>query len=149
MWEFDLSTNIFYDEIDATNLGFSSSKSTFSASAKLYSLFRLTETASLQLNLFYNSPVLTPQGEREDIFYVNLGVKQMLYNNRIALTFTMSDLFSSYKERFTINSSSLNQSTLLYRNEPVFYLGLSWRFGDSFQSEKSDLEFEGEGLRKI
>jgi outer membrane receptor protein involved in Fe transport len=148
-WDFDLSGNIFYDEIDATDLGFSTNKSDISGMAQLYSLFKITGSTFLQLNLFYNSPILTPQGQREHIFYLNAGLKQTLFNNQLALTFTVSDIFSTYKERLSINSSELIQSTNLYRKDPALYLGASWRFGESFQSDKSDLEFEAEGLRKL
>ncbi len=146
---FDLSASLFYNQIDATNLGYSSNKSTISGMAELNSLFKATKKTFLQLNISYNSPGLTPQGQKEVIFYVNAGVKQLLYYDQISLTFTVSDLLSTYKERWNINVPDLNQTTRLYRKEPVFYLGFSWRFGESYQSDENKLEFEEEGLRKL
>src|SRR3970040_2809869 len=116
---------------------------------ELYSLFKITRKTFLQLNLSYESPVLTPQGQKEAIFYVNIGLKQLLFYDQISLTFTVSDLFGTYKERMTVNTPDLNQETKLYRKEPVFYLGISWRFGESYQSDENELEFESEGLRKL
>ena len=148
-WDFDLSGSLFYNEIDATNLGYSQNKSTTSGMVELYSLFKITRKTFLQLNLSYESPVLTPQGQKEAIFYVNIGLKQLLFYDQISLTFTVSDLFGTYKERMTVNTPDLNQETKLYRKEPVFYLGISWRFGESYQSDENELEFESEGLRKL
>ena len=145
----DLSASLFYDEIDGTNLGFSENKNTITGTAKLNSLISLTPTTFLQFNLNYDAPILTPQGKQEEIFYVNAGLRQTFMNNQMALTFTITDIFSTYKERYNIDTRGLNQLTNLERKEPVFYFGLSWRFGESFQPDQDQFEFEEEGLRKI
>jgi outer membrane receptor protein involved in Fe transport len=148
-WNFDLSASVFYNEINATNLGHSKNKNNISGIVELYSLLKITRKTLFQLNLSYDSPVLTPQGQKEEIFYVNAGIKQLLYYDQISLTFSVSDLFGSYKESWNVNTPELNQTTKLYRKEPVFYLGFSWRFGESYQGDENQLEFEGEGLRKL
>lgn len=145
----DLSASLFYDEIDATNLGFSDSKNTISGTAKLNSLYNLTATTFLQFNLNYDAPILTPEGKQEEIFYVNAGIKQTFMNNQMAVTFTITDIFSTYKERYNIDTRGLKQLTNLQRKEPVFYFGLSWRFGDIFQTDQDQFEFEETGLKKI
>jgi len=145
----DLSASLFYDEIDGTNLGFSESKNTISGTAKLNSLYNLTGTTFLQFNLNYDAPILTPEGKQEEIFYVNAGIKQTFMKNQMAFTFTITDIFSTYKESYNIDTRGLRQLTNLQRNEPVFYFGLSWRFGESYQSDQDQFEFEEEGLKKI
>jgi outer membrane receptor protein involved in Fe transport len=145
----DLSASLFYDEIDGTNLGFSESKNTVSGTAKLNSLYNLTGTTFLQFNLNYDAPILTPQGKQEEIFYINAGIKQTFMNSQMAFTFTITDIFSTYKERYNIDTRGLSQLTNLQRNEPVYYFGLSWRFGESFQTDQDQFEFEEEGLKKI
>ena len=100
-------------------------------------------------NLFYNSPVLLPQGETNELIYVNAGIKQMLFENQVALTFTVTDIFSSYDEGVTINSLAFDQTTNLHRKEPVFYLGFSWRFGESVNGSEDELQFEEKGLKKL
>ena len=146
---FDLSASLFYNEINATNLGYSKNKSTTSGLVELYSLLKITKKTSFQLNLSYNSSVLTPQGQKESIFFTNIGFKQLLYYDQISLTFTVSDLFDTYREKFNINTPALNQATNLYRKEPVFYFGISWRFGESYQTDENQFDFESEGLRKL
>jgi outer membrane receptor protein involved in Fe transport len=148
-WDFDISTSLFYNRINATNLGYFQNKFTFSGLVELYSLFKLTKKTSLQLNLSYSSSVLTPQGQKEPIFYANIGYKQLLFYDQLSITFTISDIFDTYEESWNVNTPELNQTTKLYRMEPVFYIGASWRFGESYQGDEKQLEFEGEGLRKL
>ena len=149
IWDFDINASLFYNEIDASNLGYSSNKSNISGILEFNSLLKLSKKTFLQLNLSYNSPLLTPQGQKDEILFLNLGIKQLLYYDQISLTFSVSDLFHSYKEKWNVNTSVLNQLTKLYRKEAVFYLGFSWRFGESYQGDEKKLEFEGEGLRKL
>ena len=148
-WNFDLSASLFYNEINGTSLGYSNNKSTISGLVELFSLFKLTKKTSLQLNLSYNSSVLTPQGQKEQIFYANVGYKQLLFSDQLSITFAISDMFDTYKESWKIDTPEVSQSTQLYRREPVFYLGFSWRFGESYQGDEKQLDFEGEGLRKL
>ena len=149
IWDFDINASLFYNEIDASNLGYSNNKSNISGIVELNSLLKLGKKTFLQLNLSYNSPVLTAQGQRDEIFFVNLGFKQLLFYDQISMTFSVSDMFHSYKEKWNVNTSILNQLTKLYRNDAVFYVGFSWRFGESYQGDEKKLEFEGEGLRKL
>ena len=149
MWDFDINASLFYNEIDAGNLGYSNNKSNISGILELNSLLKLSKKTFLQLNLSYNSPVLTAQGQRDEIFYVNLGFKQLLFYDQISMTFSVSDMFHSYKEKWNVNTPILNQLPKLYRNDAVFYVGFSWRFGESYQGDEKKLEFEGEGLRKL
>jgi hypothetical protein len=146
---FDLSASLFCNEINATNLGYSQTKSNISALVELYSLVNLSKKTSFQLNLSYNSSVLTPQGQKESIFFANIGYKQLLFSDQLSITFTISDVFNTYNEKLNINIPELNQSTQLYRREPVFYIGASWRFGESYQGDEKKLEFEAEGLKKL
>ncbi|HKI76962.1 MAG TPA: TonB-dependent receptor [Ignavibacteriaceae bacterium] len=147
-WDYNLSASLFYNEIDASNLGYSNRKSNISGTVELYSLFKISKKTLFQLNFSYNSPVLTPQGQKEEIFFLNAGIKRLLYYDQISLTISVTDLFGSYKENLKINIPELNQVTSLYRKQPIIYLGFSWRFGDSYQGDEKKLEFEGEGLRK-
>jgi len=143
----DLSGNLFYNQIDASNLGYVSKKDIISAITKLNSFINITNSTLLQLNFFYYSSSITPQGNREARFYMNAGIKQQLFNKRVDLIFTISDAFHTYKSRWNIDTPELLQTTSIYRKEPVFYFGINWRFGQTKEKD-SKLKFEGEGLRK-
>ncbi len=148
-WDFDLSASLFYNRINGPKLSYSNNKSDLSGLVELYSLFKLGKKTSLQFNLSYNSSVLTPQGTKDPIFYINLGYKQLLFYDQLSITFTISDMLDTYKENWNLDTPEISQTTKLYRKEPVFYIGFSWRFGESYQGDRKQLEFEEEGLRKL
>lgn len=149
-WDFDLSASIYNDEINGSNLGYSNNKSSLSGLVDYYSLFRITrKTLLFQINFSYLSPVITPQGKKKEIFFLNAGIKQLLFSDQLSITFTITDILHTYKEIWDLDTPQLIQNTQLYRNEPVFYFGFSWRFGESYQGDEKQLEFEGGGLKKL
>jgi outer membrane receptor protein involved in Fe transport len=143
-WKLDLTGNLFHTTIDATDLGYSSNKSTLSGNIKAYSLVSLRERTFFQVNAFYYFPTITPQGKRDPYFYMNAGIKQQLFRNRASLTLTASDIFHTYRIRNVITSDELDRITTRLRKLPVIYLGFIWRFKNYREPQK--LEYEGEGL---
>ena len=143
-WDLDLTGNVFYTTIDASDLGYGSNKSTLSGNIKLYSLVSLSGKTFVQVNGFYYLPTITPQGKRDPYFYLNAGIKQQLFRNRSSLVLTVSDIFHTYRIRNVILSDELDRVTTRMRKYPVIYLGFIWRFNNYRDQHK--LEYEGEGL---
>ncbi len=144
-WDVDLSTNIFYDQIDATSLGYSDKKSVFSANVKLLSFYKLTKTTLFQFNAYYYSPRITPQGQRDGFYYMNAGLKQQLFKKRVSITITVSDIFHTYNISREIDVPELTQLRNYHRKGAVIYFGFTWFFRPQNNHEK-ELKFEGEGL---
>ena len=138
----NFSANAFYYMIDASNLGYSSKKSTLSWNAKLASNFHLWKSNLVQLNAYYRSARLTPQGETRPLTLFNLGIRQRLFHNKAALTLTVSDVFNSLKWTRTIDTPVLYEKTVSKRNSQIIYLGFSYRFGTNGEHKKEKLEFD-------
>ncbi|MBN3034220.1 MAG: TonB-dependent receptor [Bacteroidales bacterium] len=142
----NLSADLFYDQIDATRLGYSEKKSVFSTNVKLYVLFDVTKTTLVQVNAFYFSPRITPQGQRDDYWYMNAGVKQQLFGKRVAVTLTASDVFHTYRVSRELDVMDLSEETRYRRGEAIVYFGLTWFFRPPENGREKELRFEGEGL---
>ena len=91
---------------------------------------------------FYYFPTITPQGKRNQFFYINEGIKQQLFSNRASLSLTATDIFHTYHIRNVIESDELEQIATRKRKIPVIYIGFTWRFNNFSEQEK--LEYEGE-----
>ena len=140
----NFSANLFWSEIDATNLGYTA-KSQFNWDAKLAANFSITKSTFFQLNAYYRSSRLTPQGMFEPVPLLNLGLRQDLWKKRASLTLTMSDVFSSVEWESTADTPILYQKTTYGRNQTIIYLGFTYRFGKRFQKKKAEeIQFEDE-----
>ena len=139
----NLSSNTFRNTIDASNLGFSSSKSDLSWSAKLGASFRLPKSTLVQFNANYTSSRLTPQGSRLPSFVANLGVRHDFPAKKAAVVLTISDLFNSLKEATRLDTPALRQEIVRRRSARIVYLGFVYTFGKPAKKPKDDpLKFD-------
>jgi outer membrane receptor protein involved in Fe transport len=140
-----LSTNFFYNKIDASNLGYIKNKSIYSGTLNLNNNFNLTKSSILQLNCTYRSARLTPQGNIHPVVIVNTGMRQDIAKGKFSMTLTASDLFSSNKQRSELDIPYLKQSAINKRDGLIIYLGLSYRFGIIKKQKEEKLQFDNGG----
>lgn len=142
---FNLSLNGYYNEIDASKLGFGKRKSTFSWSSLLNADFRPFPHYMVQMNLRYCSATLVPQGRRDSDMRINLGMKYDIPAINLSLTASVTDLFDTYRKSFTLDTPELKQTVKKRRNPRIFYIGAVWQFGFDRKKDNVSLEYD-EGL---
>jgi len=138
----NLSSNFFYNSIDASELGFSDQKSIVSMSSNINTVFTLTKTTMLQSTMNFRSARLTPQGKVYPNFVFNTGLRQEFLNKKLVATLTTSDLFKTLKQKTELNISFLKQTVISRRDAQVFYLGLSYRFGAAIKKAEDKMQFD-------
>ena len=97
-----LSLNGFYNQIDASNLGYNVKSSAYSWTGTLSFNFNVTKTTMFQVNSNYRSLRLTPQGEIGPSYGINCGIRQDLFNEHVSLVLTVSDIFNTLKAKYHI-----------------------------------------------
>ncbi len=139
----NLSTNAFYEQIDATNLGFNGNKSTVTWSGNLNCNLNLATATMIQINSNYRSSRLTPQGEFKPSFVMNLGVRQDLFDDKLSLILTVSDIWKTLKREMNLNTTWLNQSTVNNRDTRIVYFGVTYHFGQpAKKSKEKSLQYD-------
>ena len=138
----NLSSNFFYNQIDASDLGYSNKKSIISTTTNLNSTLTLTKKTMMQLSCNYRSARLTPQGKTKGSFVFNTGVRQDLFKKKMSAILTVSDLFRTLKQRTILNTSFLSQTVTGKRDAQIIYLGLSYRFGKTVKKTDEKLQFD-------
>lgn len=137
----NFSASGFYNEIDASNIGYSSNKTALSWNAKMSASVNLTRTTMFQVNGQYRSSVLTPQGMRYPTWVVNMGLRQDFFKKRLSALITVSDVFNSSTSKSTVNTPVLGQESLKKRDGPVLFGGLVFNFSSNSKKEK-EVRFE-------
>jgi outer membrane receptor protein involved in Fe transport len=123
------STDVFYEEIDATNLGYGVKKSAISWTGNLNCSVSIVKGTTVQVNSNYRSRQLTPQGENLSSFVTNLGLRQDLSDERISIVATVWDIFRTFNRKTELNTPSLIQNSYNVRDSRVAFLGLTYHFG--------------------
>ncbi len=134
---FNLSTNTFYNTIDASSLGYSKNKSVVAWSASLSSGFNLTKSTVLQLTSNYAAERLTPQGKQLPSFVMNLGFKQEFLKKKAAFIVTVSDVFNSLRNNTIFDTPELYEKIMRKRSARMIYAGFSYTFGNQKKKDNS------------
>ncbi|HTY37257.1 MAG TPA: TonB-dependent receptor [Bacteroidota bacterium] len=132
----NLSANAFYEQIDASNLGYASKKSTISWNGNMNCNVNLTKSTMIQVNGNYRSARLTPQGESRPSYVVNLGLRQELLDSKLTLIFTIADAFQTLNGQRDLNSPLLNEHSFNSRDTRVTFFGVTYHFGVAPKSSK-------------
>ena len=137
-----LSSNSFWNTLNAANLGFSSKKSTVSTELKLAATFNLTSSTKIQTNATYRSGFQTAQGSSRPNYFLNAGLKQDLFKKKASLILTASDVFNSMRWAWEIDTPVLQQNVVRRRKSQIVYFGFSWRFGGGSKKAGEEIIFE-------
>jgi len=135
----NLSTNTYYNSIDASSLGYSSNKSIISWSANLSAGINLSKSAVLQVTSSYVAATLTPQGKQLPTFVMNTGFRQELFQRKLSLIITISDVFNSLKNRTLVDTPELYETIIRRRSARIIYFGFTYTFGNQ---KKKELEYD-------
>lgn len=141
----NFSLNSFYEEIDASNLGFSGKKSTWTWSGSLNCNVTLPFAMMMQVNSNYRSARLTPQGENRPSFVMNLGLRQDLLDEKLSVVLTVSDILKTLNRKSELNTPWLNQTSVSNRDSQIIYLGVSYHFGQpTKKSKEKSLQYDNQ-----
>jgi len=125
----NLNGNVFYEQIDASNIGYSQKKSVVSWSGTLNVNLKPVRTTVFQVNANYRSARLTPQGESRPSFGLNLGVRQDLLDEKLSLTLAVSDLLKTQRQEIQLDISGIQQSVANRRDSQIVYFGVTYHYG--------------------
>ena len=134
----NLSSNFFYNQIDASDLGYSNKKSIVSMSNNFNVTATITKTTMWQISSNYRSARLTPQGKVFGSFVFNTGLRQDLFKKKLSVTLAASDLFNSLKQKSELNTVYLKQIVIGRRDARIIYLGISYRFGKMVKKQSEE-----------
>lgn len=138
----NLSANFFYNQINATSLGYFDKKTIVSFSTNFNSTLTLTKNTMAQVSANYRSARQTPQGENYPTFVLNIGVRQDLFNKKVSLLFAVSDILRSLREKSMLSTDYLYQTSVRRRDAQIIYLGVSCRIGKPSKKTEVKMQFD-------
>jgi len=138
----NLTGNLFYNQIDASNLGYSKKQTAVSGNLKLGTNINLSKSTIIQLNSSYRSSELTPQGKNLAGYSINAGLRQDIFKGKASLLFTISDVFKTMRWESEINTPLLYQKTTAKRKSQIIYIGFTYRFGKMNKIKPDELKFD-------
>jgi outer membrane receptor protein involved in Fe transport len=121
-----LSGNIFHDEIDARAIGYDEKKSMVCQDIKGAVNIHFTPDTELQIDGYYISGQLTPQGKIESRSTLNAGLSQNFMERKLRLNLSINNIFDTLKETTLIKTELLQMKQERNRDARVMWLALSY-----------------------
>lgn len=87
------------------------------------------KTASVQVNVRYNSPFITPQGIALPRWSMDLSGDKTLKNNKWTIGFRLTDVFNTREFNIEVDQDPIYQEMRFKQLTRRFYLNVSYKFG--------------------
>lgn len=138
---YNLSGNVFWNEIDASSLGFSDKRDAFTVSGRGNLNWQVTDKDFLQLNGFVSGKRLTAQGHVQGFSMLNIGYRHK-FTDKLSLVITAQDVLGTFRETQVLDTPTLQGRTRREFSLRGVYVGFTRTFGGGRQRDPG-FEFGG------
>jgi len=132
---YNVSGNVFWNEIDASALGFTEKREGTSFGGRVNLNWQPTAKDFFQLNAMARGEQIMPQGRREPGGILNLGYRRKV-NEQLSFVVTAQNVLDSMQERFVIDTPAIQDVTERKMHGPLLYFGLTYNFGDGQRRQR-------------
>jgi outer membrane receptor protein involved in Fe transport len=105
-WKLDFNANFFHARIDASNIGQTELRKTYSWLFRQTSRFTFGESWDIQVRANYEARQKTAQGVRKGIFFMDLSASKRILEDRGTLILNVTDVFNSRINRYITEGES-------------------------------------------
>jgi len=139
---FNINSNLYWNVIDASNLGYSNNRNAFSWYLAANANFIPAKNLMFQINTHYKASELTTQGTIGSTYIINVGTRYDIPKYNLTCTATISDLFDSFKNTLDIHTSTIDRHLIRKRQPRIFYFGISYHFGNRSKKRNQELKYD-------
>jgi len=125
---YNASTNLYWKEIEAGNLGFSGSRSAYGISGRANLNWQARAEDLVQFNVFANGRGLAPQGVFEPNWSLNLGWRHQ-FTDRLSATTTVQDVLDTVHFARNLDTPTLVERFKISPVSRSVVVRLDYRFG--------------------
>jgi hypothetical protein len=146
---YNVSTNVYWTEIDASGqgldqiVGFAGRRSALAAGGRANLTWQATPKDTVQLSAQLNAKRLTPQGYSDPNVLTFLGYRHK-FNDSLSAVATAQDVLGSFRFGSVIDTPTLRDRNSGKPNFQAVFVGLNWSFGAATKRPQA-FDFGGGG----
>jgi len=138
---YNVSTDIYWNDIRAPLFGVQTEQSSVSATLRGSLDWQATKKDQFQINGQLSPRRLSPQGYNDPRFLLFLGYKHK-FNDAWSAVVTVQDPFDIYRWRYGLDQPGLHRLTTGHANVQAAFFGFTYSFGGAKSAAKSDPGFD-------
>jgi hypothetical protein len=104
-----------------------------------------TKTLDAQLSGNFRGTQLVPQGQIRAVYGIDIALRQRLWQERATLTFRVTDVFNTRRQRVQLDSDGLVATYQTKYETQVGYLTFTWFLGSKKPAGKIEDAPRGDG----
>ncbi len=136
-WNLDANGSLYYYQIKNEYKVDGKDEESWNWQLSVNNNFDLTKSTRMRLEAYYVGPSVSTQGRVEDFFYMNLTVRQQLFNRRLTASLSVRDFLGTARYNSTQSNINVESLTRIDPQSPVVTLTLSYTF-NNFKSQKKE-----------
>ncbi len=136
-WNLDANGSLYYYRIKNEYKINGENEESWNWQLTVNNNFDLTKNTRLRLEAYYVGPSVSTQGRINEFFYVNLTLRQQLFNRHLTVGLSVRDILSTAKYVSTQSGIGLESLTKIYPRSPLFTLTLAYTF-NNFKSKREE-----------
>ena len=141
---YNLSSNLFWAELDGSNLGFPGTRSATTVSGRASLSWQATPKDLIQINGFVSGKRLTAQGYALPSTGIDLGYRRKI-DDRLSLVVTVQDVLGLYRDKQVIDTPALKSLVVRDVDARQLRVSLAWTFGTGKSRKDAGFDFQGPG----
>lgn len=146
-WNINVNGSLYHYKVENEFKAGAKNETSTNYEIALNNAFDAGKYTRIQLDGNFVGPSVTTQGRTDAFCYVNLAVRQQLFNRRLTGTLAFRDVFNTARYVSNITQANLNSVTRIKPDYPVITLTLSYTFNNfkarSTQTKENHDLFEG------
>ena len=135
-WNLSANTNLFRNEVDASNVVAGLTNGNLSFSIRFNSNLALPKNILIQLTGNYRSPMVTAQGQMDASYNVDCGLKKDVMKKKGTLSLSVSDIFNTMQMGIHVSTATFESQMIRKRESRVANLSFTYRFGVQEKNQK-------------
>jgi outer membrane receptor protein involved in Fe transport len=136
-WTFDINGSLYYYRVKNEYKIDGKDAESWNWQLSVNNNFDATKTTRIRLEAYYVGPSVSTQGRVEDFFYMNLTVRQQLFNRRLVASLSARDILATAKYNSTQSNVRVVSLTKIVPQQPVVTLTLTYTF-NNFSSQRRE-----------
>lgn len=142
-WNVNAMANLYNYRIEGVLYDEPFERQSFNWNARLNNMIKVSQSTQLLINLNYNSPGVSSQGNWKGFFTTDVSVKQDLFEKMLSLTLQIRDLFGSAMHEFSSSGPDFYSYNYFERESPMVMLNARINF-NNYKPKREDGQMDNQ-----
>ena len=143
-WSINLNVSGYELRIEETDPTLNIQQNQFTGYAKLINNFHVWKNGKLQITGNYTSPIAIPQGEQNEVYFIDLGFQQRIMKGQGRIALTVTDIFDTQQSGYRISDTNFQFDRTRKVDTRAVMLIFAYTFRSEFKEKLLENKFKNE-----